>query len=526
MGKDRCGWGRGAGTGWRGIGLGTRTCTYVLLLIVWGCGGGSGEVGGGDMPRPVGGQGGGGRPTGEGGSPANSGSSVDRDRPRADGQDSDGDGLSDAAEVMRGLDPGNPDTDADGVSDLVEVIAGTDGSMPDSNPRREGDFYFVVPYDAAPRPASDTLVFATQIRRADVFVLLDTTASMLLAIQQLQEQLQSTFAELQALIPDVTIGVGTYDDYPVIPYGVPGVDQVFHLVQGSTTDVDSARAAVGSIVNHVGGDVPEAAVPALWAAATGAGLGGFLPAAPACPGGGIGYPCFRVESVPIILLVTDAMFHNGPEGGAPYSGIVPPPPTYLEAVDALNAIGAKVIGISTAVFNLPGTDSQAELAALARDTSAVYADGAPIVFDSATEGAGLGARIAEAVAAVSHEVPLGITVRLRDDPGDDVDATRFIERITASTRGGVEDPSHPGRVCPGGLTAKDADGDGVPETFVGVTAGTPVCFDIEVRRNRHVVADAQPQVYSALIDVLGDQNSVLSTRRVFFLVPPEAPLLE
>jgi len=48
--------------------------------------------------------------------------------------DSDGDGLSDAQEVMLGTDPFNPDTDGDGFSDGVEVASGSDPLNPACTP--------------------------------------------------------------------------------------------------------------------------------------------------------------------------------------------------------------------------------------------------------------------------------------------------------------------------------------------------------------------------------------------------------
>ena len=49
--------------------------------------------------------------------------------------DFDGDGLSNADELLRGTDPLNPDTDGDGVSDGIEVLQGRNplrGAMPDT----------------------------------------------------------------------------------------------------------------------------------------------------------------------------------------------------------------------------------------------------------------------------------------------------------------------------------------------------------------------------------------------------------
>src|SRR5439155_11550215 len=48
--------------------------------------------------------------------------------------DSDGDGLSDAQEILLGTDPFNPDTDGDGFADGVEVASGSDPLDPACTP--------------------------------------------------------------------------------------------------------------------------------------------------------------------------------------------------------------------------------------------------------------------------------------------------------------------------------------------------------------------------------------------------------
>lgn len=67
----------------------------------------------------------------------------------------------------------------------------------------------------------------------------------------------------------------------------------------------------------------------------------------------------------------------------------------------------------------------------------------------------------------------------------------------------------------------DRDGDGVRETFEDVAPGTPVCFDIVARMNDVVPPTREPQLFRAAIDVLGDGVTVLDTREVFFVVPPD-----
>ncbi len=56
------------------------------------------------------------------------------------GVDTDGDGVSDAAEAVNGTDPTNPDTDGDGLNDGEEVSAGTDPLSADTDSDGYSDF--------------------------------------------------------------------------------------------------------------------------------------------------------------------------------------------------------------------------------------------------------------------------------------------------------------------------------------------------------------------------------------------------
>ncbi|TPV95368.1 MAG: hypothetical protein B7733_10200 [Myxococcales bacterium FL481] len=73
-----------------------------------------------------------------------------------DGQDSDGDGLHDAAEAAQGSDPDDPDSDDDGLNDLEEWEWGTDPTEVDS----DGDGYWdawEVAEDTDPGDADSTI---------------------------------------------------------------------------------------------------------------------------------------------------------------------------------------------------------------------------------------------------------------------------------------------------------------------------------------------------------------------------------
>jgi hypothetical protein len=431
--------------------------------------------------------------------------------------DSDNDGLSDGWEVANGTDPYAEDSDGDSVPDLIEVGAGTDPNDPGSDPTTEGNFYFLVPYEEDPDPAMDTLVFSTSLQMADVFFLMDTTGSMGGEISNLKSSLSTIIPQVAAIIPNVWFGVGRFDDYPVSPYGGTS-DVVYQLLQRMTDNVALAQNGVDALDRHWGNDGSESSVPALWATATGNGLGGYLPPTSVCSDTEVGYPCFRPGAVPIIVHITDASFHNGPGNYDPYGGISPAP-TYNEAVVALNAIHAKVIGIWSTGGVGPVQD---HVTAIATDTGAVDVGGNPLVFSVDGTGSGLGGEVVSAINVLANQVPIDISAEGRDDETDAEDATQFIDHIEPNTAGGVEDPLDPGTFCVSGLSTGEVEPpDTIPDYFVDVLPGETVCFDIYAARNTTVEPTEEPQVFMAYVDVLGDLVTVLDTREVFFLVPPE-----
>ena len=420
--------------------------------------------------------------------------------------DSDNDGLSDSHEAEAGTDPRSEDTDGDGVPDLVEVAAETDPRDPEDSPRTRGDFVFLVPFEAPPDPERDTLSFSTDIQIADVYFLMDCTGSMGGEIANLSSSLRSrVIPGVHDAIPDVQIGVGRHEDYPVSPYGA-GADRAFENLQSITDSVDAAVAAVGRLNTRNGYDGPESQVPALHAVATGCGDGGGVGVSDD-PGGAcsdpdiVGYPHFRPGAVPVIVLMTDAQFHNGPGGANAYGGIGGvTPPSYDQTVRALNEIHARVIGV-----NSGDSYGRPHLEQLARDTGTTDAAGSPLVYDIGSDGSGLGEQVIEGISDVASAIPMDISARAVDDATDAVDALVFIDSIVPAT-----DAPEP---CAAGLTV---EGD----TFVGVLPGTTVCFHIIARQNDTVEPTTEPQIYMATVQVWGDDVTLLDERDVYFLVPP------
>ena len=103
------------------------------------------------------------------------------------------------------------------------------------------------------------------------------------------------------------------------------------------------------------------------------------------------------------------------------------------------------------------------------------------------------------------------------DDGKVVDATKFVKTLRAMDEGDAVNG------CPKHL-AKDTNGDGINDTFIGVTVGTPVCFEVNAKMNDFVLPTEGAQFFNAFIDVVGLPGSIkLDRRSVLFLVPPKEP---
>ena len=433
--------------------------------------------------------------------------------------DSDGDGLSDAAEVAAGTDPTLADSDGDGVSDLIEVGAGTRPLDPTDSPRTRGDFVFLVPYMAPPSPARDTLQFATAIVKGDIYFLVDTTGSMGGELATLKSSLSSTIIpSVRTRISQSWFGVGGFDDYPTGGYGSAGSgDLPFYHFQNMSSSTTAAQSAVNRLSLHYGVDYPESHIPALYSLASRNRIA-YGPTAPRCAAGYRGFPCFRPDAVPVIVIITDAISHNYP-GASTYSGISPTPPSYTQTITALRSIGARVVGV-----NSGGTDVTNMLRDFARRTDTVDSSGSPnsFVIGISSSGSGLGSAVVDAIERAAA-VPIEVSAQAVDRAvgGETVDAvSAFMDRV--ETRSGAA----AGLSCTAGLSTYDRggiDSDAFPDTFRSVRPGQPVCFDIVTKSNVSVMPTLVPQIFEAQINVIGDGFTPLDDRVVYFLVPPRIP---
>jgi hypothetical protein len=387
--------------------------------------------------------------------------------------DADGDGLPDADEVARGTDPSNADTDGDGLGDGVEILAGTD-PLDAASTIPETDFYVVLPYAEAPELRE--LDFTARLGKGDVFFLIDTTGSMGGSIDNVRSTLSSVIVPaLDASIADASMGVGEFQDFATSPYGNSG-NYAFQLRQTVTDSVPAVQSALAPLRAYGGADIPESMTEALYETAAGG----------CSSGAGRGAACFRTDATPIVVVVTDAPTHNGPGGAHPYSFGAR---QYSESVAALNAIGAKVLGVAVSYRD--------HLVALANDTTSRRADGSPAVYPA--PGGTVDSAVVDGIVDLVGGVPQDVSRRTIDDPTDDVDATEFIKAVrpVRATR----------------MVSMD------DTTFFGVPGGTTVTFEVTFQNDFLEHGDVV-RIFRAEIEVHDLPGlTALDTRNVYIVVP-------
>ncbi|MBL9016319.1 MAG: hypothetical protein JNL83_19175 [Myxococcales bacterium] len=430
-------------------------------------------------------------------------------------RDSDDDGVLDVTEDANcnggrdgnESDPTKGDTDNDGVSDLIEVAAGTNPNNPASNPQANGDFVFVEPYQKPQMPLESNLDFSTKLQAVDLYVLLDRSGSMSQEIASVKANLASVVSGLTCppgvttnCIPDLQAGAGT------IGYQDSGAAAFQNWV-----DIQANPNFAGvPITEPSSSGFNEPLLYAAYAAVTGAGGGsygmGSVPARTNCGAGRFGYPCFRSNALPVVLLATD---EQPISAGQTYKN-----PAWASIVrPAFVAAKARLVGILGSDF---GAATDTDLRQMATDTGAVDAlnGNAPLVFDGA--GANAANAIRTGILRLANGLPLDINAVTADDPSDQVNAVAsFIDHIQTLQLGTAQ--------CANGLTDTDTNGDTYKDKFLQVRTGTPVCWKVVSKPNTTVPATTSPQLFKATVTVYGDGITQLDQRDVYFLVPPANP---
>jgi len=181
----------------------------------------------------------------------------------------------------------------------------------------------------------------------DVTILIDITGSNAMGVANAGRILPMRLVAPLLALPSVRVGVSYTGEFPNPPYGGPG-DRPFTGVIEPTTDAAAINMALTSAIGMGGGDGADAMVEGL------APLAG-LPVHPAslaltCSTGRVAGGCWRPGVRRIVVLVTDDIFHNGPDpmpGSTalfePYMGITPAPAVWPDVLAPLRATSTTLL---------------------------------------------------------------------------------------------------------------------------------------------------------------------------------------
>lgn len=438
--------------------------------------------------------------------------------------DADGDGVPDASDPLPADFDG--DADGDGVPDAWEVELGTDPTVPDPPPPAE-EWYVVLPYEGGTATRTIPPSIPLQVRRADVYFLIDTSSTMGGEIANLKSTITSfIIPEVQLRIADVQFGVGHFRDFgssPPVPY---------QDLQPITSSAAAVNAAISTMFTSTAyPDYAESQTAALHSIATGSDLDCGYGAA-SCPAGYTGHPCFRPGSLPIIVVVTDAEFHNGvwdtlnppaPSGCYEFSAcsggcfpLSPAVPALETVVTELTAIGAKVIGVWSGSWpgdlgqvstwtwgrTYPDLDEVIDLFYTVEQTASLDGVGNPLLYGIRDDGIGMDVQIVDAIDDLVATMLLDVNASWSDPDGTAPDSAVLVEDV---------DPISCS-LC-GSL-------DTVSNTAYDVYPGSTVEFSVTLSNDTgEFPAGATAQLVDVLVQILGNGTAVLAERTVHVLIP-------
>ncbi|MBL8605010.1 MAG: hypothetical protein JNK72_23985 [Myxococcales bacterium] len=467
--------------------------------------------------------------------------------------DSDNDGLTDREEREARTNPCSEDTDRDGATDLVERVAGSDPRDPGSRPPAES-IYVTVPYYP---PGVTGIVerreftFATRVQEADVFLLVDNSASMDPTIAALRSNLNTVIVPgIQRAVRDLRVGVGSFDSMPDRREGereVPGLDTdgeagrpgdyTLWVRQPMTSDLGAVQRAfegMRTIVEdtsrrYLGGDAPECHVEAMYEAIAGTGSRGHEADAAAArsvrnaldpEGNGwvsavdpmrdcgradaFGWACFAPGRVPIVVMFSDGAWYDGPLASSPRSLAGH---RYAELAAAMNARGALYVGIDVSMSGRGGF-TFANSAYLARATGTTDARRQEVIFPcQGCSATGTAEALVSAISTLANETRQSITTVTESAADMRLPTGRAAREFVTGVRPVSGDPE-----APNGYERRDET------TFYGVSPTARVTFSVSFY-NSFVEGGDTAQVFQASIVVRGRAGSEVGRRPLFIVVP-------
>lgn len=181
--------------------------------------------------------------------------------------------------------------------------------------------------------------------QADVFFLVDTSASMAGVIRSVQNNAQTILGGTSAY-GNLAWGVGSYEDFAGKGWGNRG-DEPWRLNQGITSDLSAAQAGLNSLELRSGADIMEASLYALTQAAANAG--------------------WREGSQKFVVWFGDAPGHD-PRSTAKYPG-----PTLIDTIDTLTGEAITVIAVNSGA-SAAGLNSRGQATAITDATGGSYSN--------------------------------------------------------------------------------------------------------------------------------------------------------
>ncbi|HOW50483.1 MAG TPA: hypothetical protein PLV42_00400 [bacterium] len=449
-------------------------------------------------------------------------------------KDSDNDGLSDKEEVAEGTEPTQKDTDGDGSDDLAEIVYGSDPTD-DTDTIPDGLFFVVLPYEAG-EEVTRTLEFSTLIEAIDVLLVIDASGSMDGEIARVQEEVKTN------IIDKIN---AQYADPDFAAFGLSRItfDGISNFLrQKMTLNADEIKASLDNIMplseDKFSVRISEMASEPIYQSFADAAFHGHASLCPPgmgciaeaeivipeadCTGqvGTIGHACFRKKSMPIVIYITDDVHEDcDPDNNPnfdPYTHCVwrvgaglENGHTFDEAIAIMGSKGAKFIGIDT--WNALNTDGSAtdasepmdDMKKMAELTGSFDKNGNPFIYHTTTpEGDGMPQQIGQAILDLTTFIDMDVTTgKMSDDQCDGISAAEFIKSSTTVKA----DPTT-------GVSGQTTT------TFISVTQGTTVWFDVHFFNDFCKNTTTEPAVYDALVTVLGN-GSYLSNRLVKVIVP-------
>jgi Ca2+-binding RTX toxin-like protein len=196
----------------------------------------------------------------------------------------------------------------------------------------------------------------------DVNFLIDLSGSFADDLPKFKTEVPQLIDALAAQFDHVKFSLGSFQDYPIAPFGSAASGDVayerlvdFNDINDPDNNAGVVKSAIANLTTRFGDDGPQSQLAALYQTVTGAGETIAAPHDNASIAAGQKVH-FRSGATKVILLFTDASFHNpGDTGDIPYPG-----PTFSQTVTAIQATDPPmVIGISSGGGGVPDLQQMA-----------------------------------------------------------------------------------------------------------------------------------------------------------------------